>query len=64
MKIEECMFGNGLKVGWLKPFQYISAYSFIEPENWLEMYHTSVGKKSYERCSMSRTQDVFCCLLS
>ena len=29
MKIEECMFGNGLKVGWLKPFQYISAYSFI-----------------------------------
>ena len=29
MKNEQCMFGNGLKVGWLKPFQYISAYSFI-----------------------------------
>jgi hypothetical protein len=29
MKIGECMLGNGLTVGWLKPFQYISAYSFI-----------------------------------
>ena len=29
MKNEECMFGNGLKVGWLKPFQYISASSLI-----------------------------------
>jgi hypothetical protein len=24
MKIGECMLGNGLTVGWLKPFQYIS----------------------------------------
>jgi hypothetical protein len=29
MKNEECMFGNGLKVGWLKPFQYISVSSLI-----------------------------------
>jgi hypothetical protein len=32
MQNEECMFGNGLKVGWLKPFQYISACSFIAHE--------------------------------
>jgi hypothetical protein len=54
MQIGECMFGNGLKVGWLKPFQYISAYSFIAhdksriltpvfktaPIQALKMYHT------------------------
>ena len=29
MKIGESMLGNGLTVGWLKLFQYISAYSLI-----------------------------------